>query len=728
MTYHKHFDHLKEMAMAGLTLTVCGSVLFMSQQEANASTDELSQETTTVNVNVAPQPTSNVPTTQMMPDEQSGAQAVQASTQPRNAAYLYANNLVQINNAQSINFPTGYTLDNVRNVNGLASAQRFERVAIQGVYQNNYESDANAAMESVDINNLTADQVSQLNSYGLNLINRARAEFGQAPFTQNDATINATRNMALQYQDKQESLLLGGWHDNSIITYHSENIAAFQVYDDNIPGLVAAPFATARGADFAATNSVPLFSINNMDDLQAMIYYGVMGMLFNDAGDNFDHAKNFLVFNQPITTMALYPSLTTKISDKGRWSNGKAFSFRLKNIDMHYIWTTGNDYNRAHFSNSGTVHSWNMADHGNYACLDYSAINDNGTLSVAGWHATNASAERPYHYLIVLDQNNHEITRALIANPVNRPDVQRVHNVYEANRSGFNQQINLGAALANTSTLHLISRYTDDPVGNGNYVDYDFAPITVNQSNNAYLDKVAVNGQNLTIAGWHATNRAANKPYHYIIVVDPSNGNREVGRRLVSDGVNRPDVARVYPNIFKADKAGFSITLPLSAMNFNHALQIISRYSSDPTGNSNYVDYWFPPFTSGHSANRACLDNFQISGNKLLVAGWHANDLTRFEQHHYLILFDQTANRQVASQEIQNVSRPDVARAYPDMATAAGSGFNTSFDLTTTPIIPGHAYTIVSRYSSDGTGNGNGNGQQYTDYWFAPRVLKHKDL
>lgn len=725
MPYHKHFDHLKEIAMAGLTLTVCGSVLLMSQQGVHASTDTVSQEVTT---NVNPQPTSNEQSLPTTLNSQSGSQAAAASTQVRNAADLYSNNLVQVNNTQNINFPSGYTLAGIRAVNGAASAQQFENIAIQGIYQNNYQSDPNAAMERVDIDNLTPDQVSQLNSYGLNLINQARAEFGEVPFTQNNATINATRKMALQYQNKNESLLLGGWHDNSIITFHSENIAAFQVYDDDIPGLVASPFATARGADFASNTSVPLFSINNMDDLQAMIYYGVMGMLFHDASDNFDHAKNFLVFNQPITTMALYPSLTSTVSQNGRWSNGQKFSFKLKNIDMHYIWTIGNDDDQAHFSNSGTIHTWNTTDYGNYAWLDYSAINSAGTLTVAGWHATNASEGRPYHYLIILDQNNHEIKRVAITNPVNRPDVQHVHNVYEADRSGFNQQISIASALANVTALKLISRYTDDPVGNGNYVDYTFAPINVNQSNNAWLDKVVATGQNLTIAGWHATNRAANKAYHFIIVIDRSNGNREIGRQLVSaDAANRPDVAKVYSNIYRADRAGFNVTLPLSAMDFNHSLQIISRYSSDPTGNSAYVDYWFPPFTSGRSVNRGCLDNFRISGNKLLVAGWHTNDATRFEQHRFLILWDSTAGRQVASQAIQSVSRPDVARVFPGTVNAASSGFSTSFDLATTPLIPGHAYTIVSRYSTDDTGNGNGNGQQYTDYWFVPRVLKRDE-
>lgn len=733
MPYHKHFDHLREIAMAGLTLTVCGSVLFMAQQKANAATDEAGQET--VSVSVSTQPTINsvqpAPVVSSSPTDnqtaqtlnsQPSSQAARVASQSQNAVHLYSNNLVQVNNTQHINFPKGYTLDAVRNVNGQASAQEFEKTAKQGIYQNNYQSDPNAAAEKVDLNNLTADQVNQFNSYGRNLVNQARAEFGQQPFNQDNAAINATRKLALQYQGKNESLLLGDWHDYDIITYHSENIAAFQVYDDHIPGLNPRSFAQATGADFANSAKVPLFKIDNMDDLQAMIYYGIMGMLFNDAGDNFDHAKNFLVFKQPITTMALYPSITSTVNPNGRWSNGGKFSFRLKNIDMHYIWVTGNDYNRDHFSNSGTVHAWNTADNGNYAWLDHAAINNAGVLNVSGWHATNASVGRPYHYLIVLDQNNHELKRVKV-NPVTRLDIPAVHNVYEASRSGFSQQIDLGASLANASVLKLISRYTDDPVGNGNYVDYTFTPITVNQSNNAYLDRVAADGQNLTISGWHATNRAANKAYHYIIVIDPSNGNREVGRRLVKTGINRPDVARVYPNIVNADKAGFSVSLPLNTMNFNHALRIISRYSSDPTGNSNYVDYWFPPFTSGHSANRGNLDRFQIRNNQLQVAGWHANDVTRFEQHHYLILWDSTAHKQVAAKAVPNVSRPDVAKAFPNIVNAGDSGFNTSFDLTTVLIIPEHAYTIISRYSSNATGNGNGNGHQYTDYIFSPTTF-----
>ena len=131
---------------------------------------------------------------------------------------LYSNNLSQVQNIQNINFPAGYTLDAVRNINSSEAANAFEqRVAQQGLYDNDYQSDAAAAQEQVDINHLTSSQVEEMNRYGLGLVNKARSEFGQEPFTQDAGTINQVRQMALQYQSKDESLLKGNWHDFSIL-------------------------------------------------------------------------------------------------------------------------------------------------------------------------------------------------------------------------------------------------------------------------------------------------------------------------------------------------------------------------------------------------------------------------------------------------------------------------------------------------------------------------------
>ncbi|WHO86065.1 SEC10/PgrA surface exclusion domain-containing protein [Limosilactobacillus oris] len=631
---------------------------------------------------------------------------------------LYSNNLAQVENTQNINFPAGYTLDAVRNVHTTAAANALQnQVAYQGIYNNDYQSDPAAAQEEVDINNLTADQVAAMNQYGLSLVNKARAEFGEAPFTQNAATINQVRNLALEYQSKDESLLKGNWHDYGILQGRSENIATFQIYVDSINGLSARPFATAKGRDFADSNAVPLFSLTTMDDLRALVYYGIMGMFFNDAGDLFGHAQNFLTYNQPITTLALYPALTYS-DGNGRWSNGQTFTFRLENVDMHYIWTTGDNYNPNDFSNAGTaVAPWNKNDNGNYANLDGAYLTGDGQLIATGWHAANATQGRGYRFIIALDQEGHEIARTRVKNII-RYDVQRAHNVYDAARSGFSVQLDLGTALANTSSIRLISRYSGSADGNSNYVDYDFAPVTIDRTNYANLDSVTVDNNQLHLTGWNATNQAAGKKYHYLILL---NNGREVGRTLVKDGISRSDVANVYPHVDGASHSGFAVDFDLTPVNFNQRLQVISRYTDDPAGNGHYVDYWFAPLTEGNYSNQAHLDAAVLSGNRLNIAGWHANSISQFETHRFIIIYDTTANRQVAAVAAPTVARPDVQCAYPGVVNAGQSGFNLSIDRDQLQLIPGHQYAIISRYSTADSGNGGGG--QYTDYWFTGQYL-----
>lgn len=653
-------------------------------------------------------------------------QSTQTSTTP-SYVQLYSDNLTQVKAAQTINFPSGYTLDAIRNVPdqwqnptaAKAASDELEKTAIQGMYNNNYQSDPAAAKQAVDINNLTTDQVKQINQYGLGIVNQARAEFGEQPFNQSNGTIDTARNMSLQYQAKNESLMTGSWHDEGILQGNAENIAAFQIYADSIPEFnnLARPFATARGSELVNNNRIPLFKITTMDELQACVYYGIMGMLFNDADDYFGHAKNFLTINQPINSMALYPSLTFGLGNGS--INSIPVKYRVENIDMHYLWVLGNE-NSNSFGNNGTAAVWNTNDNGNYAWLDGVNTTNNGQLTVTGWHATNASQGRIYHYIIVLDQNNHEIARKLVTS-VSRPDVQKAHNVYNATNSGFSTSLDLGNALANTDSVRIISRYSSAADGNSGYVDYWFAPVSIDQNNYACLDNVSVINGKLQFAGWNATNRSANRKYHYIILIDHSNGNREIARQFVTTDNNRADVANVYPNIDGAATSGFKVGFDLSKLDLNHQLQIISRYTDDPAGNGNYVDYWFSPVTGNYS-NQGYLDNFVINNSgQVIASGWHANDVTKFEQNHFIILYDTTSNRQVTVIKTTNITRNDVAKAYPSIRTAANSGFKVSFNLPKNSILSGHKYVIVSRYSTSDQGNGDQG--QYTDYWYDPKNL-----
>ena len=369
--------------------------------------------------------------------------------------------------------------------------------------------------------------------------------------------------------------------------------------------------------------------------------------------------------------------------------------------------------------------SVDVNDHGNYANLDSQQINDQGQLVATGWHATNESAGRDYHYLIAYDKtNNREIARQNISgtdNVVRRPDVQRAHNVAGAGQSGFKVTFDLSKVLANTDAVQLVSRYSSDPQGNANNVDYWFAPITVNRSNYASLDGATATDGKLTLTGWHASNQAADKPYHYIIVLDRTTG-REVARQVVSERVKRPDVAKALPGIEGAGQSGFTVSFDLNRFNFNHQLQVLSRYSATQDGNSNYLDYYFAPITSGSNVNAGAVDRIDWSDLAAVsISGWHANDAAQFEPNHFLILFDNTANRQVAVAKVSNNQRSDVAKAYPGIKMAGQSGFTGGFDLTKASLTGGHSYAIVSRYSTSDQGNGGAG--SYTDYWSAPVTL-----
>ncbi|HJF47265.1 MAG TPA: C39 family peptidase [Limosilactobacillus oris] len=363
-------------------------------------------------------------------------------------------------------------------------------------------------------------------------------------------------------------------------------------------------------------------------------------------------------------------------------------------------------------------------DHGNYAWLDQQQINSQGQLVATGWHATNESAGRNYHYIIAYDQTNHtEIGRQLVgdtAQQIDRSDVAKVHHVAGAGQSGFRVTFDLGKTITNTQSIQLISRYSSDKSGNQGYIDYWFAPITVNRDNNASLDNAVVVDGKLQLTGWHASNLAADKGNHFIIIYDQTLG-RELTRQKV-DSVSRPDVAKIYSDVENAGHSGFNVSFNLAGLDFNHQLQVISRYSSSADGNSDYLDYWFAPITTGNYANQGCLDVLNLSNAKqVTVSGWHANDISRFATNHFLILYDDTANRQVAVITAKNGQRPDVARVFPAITTAGKSGFTGSFDLSNVQLVGGHTYSVVSRYSTSDQGNG-GTGS-CADYWFAPVTL-----
>ncbi|MCC4342642.1 C39 family peptidase [Limosilactobacillus reuteri] len=365
-------------------------------------------------------------------------------------------------------------------------------------------------------------------------------------------------------------------------------------------------------------------------------------------------------------------------------------------------------------------------DNGNYGYLDAAQVVNNNDLHVSGWQATNQAAGKDNRYLVAYDSTtNTELGRTSVTENVARPDVAKAYpDVVNAKDSGYQATINnldWSKVKSVDDQIHIVSRYSDAANGEGNHVDNWSQPINLDKGNYAYLDNFGVKDNQLQVSGWNATNKALGKANHYVILYDRTAGH-EITRVKVEPTV-RPDVAKAYSQVINAKDSGFNTAFSLAGIDLNHELQIISRYSDAANGEGNYVSYWYAPkkFAPANTSNQGNLDSFNLSNGQLIVSGWHATDYSQVENNHYLILFDNTNKTQVKSIKVTNVARPDVAKAYPTVATAGQSGFNANFGPVN--LTPGHSYSLVSRYSTLDGGNGDNGQSKTTDYWFSPVTL-----
>ena len=365
-------------------------------------------------------------------------------------------------------------------------------------------------------------------------------------------------------------------------------------------------------------------------------------------------------------------------------------------------------------------------DNGNYGYLDAAQVVNNNDLHVSGWQATNQAAGKDNRYLVAYDSTtNTELGRTSITENVARPDVAKAYpDVVNAKDSGYQATMNnldWSKVKSVDDQIHIVSRYSDAANGEGNHVDNWSQPINLDKGNYAYLDNFGVKDNQLQVSGWNATNKALGKANHYVILYDRTTGH-EITRVKVEPTV-RPDVAKAYSQVINAKDSGFNTAFSLAGIDLNHELQIISRYSDAANGEGNYVSYWYAPqkFAPANTSNQGSLDSFNLSNSQLIVSGWHATDYSQVENNHYLILFDNTNKTQVKSIKVTNVARPDVAKAYPTVATAGQSGFNANFGPV--KLTPGHSYSLVSRYSTLDGGNGDNGQSKTTDYWFNPVTL-----
>lgn len=376
---------------------------------------------------------------------------------------------------------------------------------------------------------------------------------------------------------------------------------------------------------------------------------------------------------------------------------------------------------------------FDMADHGNLDSISFT----NNQLHVTGWHASNGNLGATKHVVILYDATQHRELARRESRMIARPDVAKVFpTVFNAGQSGFDVDFNLLPEMAHDQ-IQVISRYAylNDEMRTGN--DLWFAPrlLVADQSNRANLDFFKLTGNALVASGWHASNQAVGKKYHYIILFDRTN-NHEVTRQNVAK-VSRPDVAKVFPTILNANEAGFSARFNYDATALNgHQLQVISRWTDDAAGNGNATGYWFTPQVfktavanngAGHldswSVRMPITLNGQAGFGGLTASGWHAANVAN-KPWHSVTLWDNTTHQVVGGAILDSPlqpapvsakSRPDVGRIYGNQySNAYQSGFICGLKA---QIICGHDFTLVDRYATDA------NDSNPTDYAFHIGVI-----
>lgn len=95
------------------------------------------------------------------------------------------------------------------------------------------------------------------------------------------------------------------------------------------------------------------------------------------------------------------------------------------------------------------------------------------TVTVNGWHASDMTIGKPYHFVIIWDSTTgKELGRYRVTNTQQRLDVQQKYSdVYNSLNSGFKVTIpNL--VIPNGDKIQVISRYSSANNGQSNYVDY----------------------------------------------------------------------------------------------------------------------------------------------------------------------------------------------------------------------------------------------------------------
>ena len=147
-----------------------------------------------------------------------------------------------------------------------------------------------------------------------------------------------------------------------------------------------------------------------------------------------------------------------------------------------------------------------------------------------------------------------------------------------------------------------------------------------------------------------------------------------------------------------------------------HQFVLVSRYTDDAkNGEGNHIDYWYNNNVNLNN-NQAWLDHFTQNGTTISASGWHADDASMIDSHHFIILWDLSKGREIARKEVTNVASPDINNVYGNILGANNARFTVDFNIDGQ--YAHDAMQLVSRYSNADNGEGN-----YSQSWLTNQYL-----
>lgn len=189
--------------------------------------------------------------------------------------------------------------------------KEMHAASLEGWRINQYKSNTKDKERMVDLNNLTPEEQLEINEFAINLINQARVQLGNKPWTLNRSAMKFAADVANNYRKNNTHTIWSG-HDVKSITEAArenglndsnnlyENLGqenfGMQLSNDPLALVKYDPYGKMYSSGYDHSEDDYSNHRDDMDSLKHHIYDDIKGMFFNFKMDEWLHAGNMLSF------------------------------------------------------------------------------------------------------------------------------------------------------------------------------------------------------------------------------------------------------------------------------------------------------------------------------------------------------------------------------------------------------------------------------------------------